>query len=215
VPNNSFYFEPFENSYVPLSSIIELEGGAFLIRAAGTIGADRLTVDPASGTIAPGGSRTIAVTLKAQDLAAGDYHGQVSIKSNGGNRVVPVRVHVSGTTGVDGNVAELPRAFRLEQNYPNPFRSEATSRLAGNPETNIRYALPFAANVSLLVFDLNGRRVASLEAGTKTAGEHVLRWNGRDRAGNRVPSGIYFYRLEARTSTGAVTTLRKKMTVLK
>jgi hypothetical protein len=122
---------------------------------------------------------------------------------------------VSNTTGVDDNAAGLPRAFRLEQNYPNPFWSEATSRLAGNPETNIRYTLPFVANVSLIVFDLNGRRVASLEAGMKTPGEHVVRWNGRDRAGNRVPSGVYFYRLEATSPAGVVTTLTKKMTVMK
>ncbi len=205
VPNNSFYFEPFENSYVPLSSIIELEGGAFLIRAAGTKGADRLTVDPASGTISPGGSQTITVTLNAQGLAEGAYQGQLSIRSNGGNRVVPVRVHVSNTTGVDDNVAVLPRAFRLEQNYPNPF----------NPETSIRYALPFAANVSLIVFDLNGRIVARHEAGMKTAGEHVLRWNGRDSAGNRVPSGVYLYRLKAISPAGAATTLTKKMTLMK
>ncbi len=205
VPNNSFYFEPSVNKYVPLDSTRGFENGAFLIRAVDTKIGDRLTVNPASGTISPGSSQTIMVTLNAQGLAEGNYQSQFSIRSNGGNRVVPVRVHVSNTTGVDDNVAVLPRAFRLEQNYPNPF----------NPETSIRYALPFTANVSLLVFDLNGRIVARHDAGTKTAGEHVMQWNGRDSAGNRVPSGVYLYRLKAISPAGAATTLTKKMTVLK
>ncbi|MGH7595302.1 MAG: YCF48-related protein, partial [bacterium] len=168
-------------------------------------GANRLAVNPTSGTIAPGGAQTINVTFNAQGLTEGNYQGQIDIASNGGNRTIPVRIRVSNTTGVDDNVAGVPAAFRLEQNYPNPF----------NPETSIRYELPNNGNVTLAVFELNGRRVALLESGLKTAGQHLIRWDGRDQAGIRVPSGIYFYRLEATTAKGAVTTLTKKLTVLK
>jgi hypothetical protein len=165
----------------------------------------RLAVNPTSGMVAPGGAQTVNVTFNAQGLAEGNYQGRIDITSNGGNRTIPVRIRIGNTTGVDDDVAGLPAAFRLEQNYPNPF----------NPETVIRYELPDGGNVTLAVFDVIGHRVALLEFGVKTAGQHVIRWDGRDSAGNRVPSGIYFYRIEAATRKGAVTTLTKKLTVLK
>jgi hypothetical protein len=103
------------------------------------------------------------------------------------------------TTGVDdrNNDKRLPETIALAQNYPNPF----------NPETNIRYALPHDGKVTLAVFDLTGRQVALLESGMQTAGEYTVRWNGRDSAGNRVTSGVYFYRLEATSPAGIVTIL--------
>jgi photosystem II stability/assembly factor-like uncharacterized protein len=207
VPNNSFYLDPGQNKYVALSTASGFENGAFLIRANGTKmgAANRLSANPPSGTIAPGGSQTITVTFDAQGLAEGNYQGQLYIASNGGDRTVPVQILVSNTVGVDDNFVELPRAFRLEQNYPNPF----------NPETSIRYELPHDGNITLTVFELNGRRVALLESGLKKAGQHLLRWDGRDQAGNRVPSGVYFYRLEAISPAGTTTTLAKKLTVLK
>jgi PKD repeat protein len=118
-----------------------------------------------------------------------------------------IRAVVEFTTGVAtrNGEASLPARFELAQNYPNPF----------NPETMIKYQLPNGAHIELVVYDLTGRRVAALESGLKPAGVHAVRWNGRDRAGNRVPTGIYFYRLEARTSNGTVTTLTRKLTVLK
>jgi hypothetical protein len=54
-----------------------------------------------------------------------------------------------------------------------------------------------------------------LESCLKTAGQHFTRWNGRDSAGNRVTSGVYFYRLQATSPDGTATILTKKMTVMK
>lgn len=123
---------------------------------------------------------------------------------NGG--VYPVSFTVGQRpTGVESHDPVLPAAFALEQNYPNPF----------NPETAIRYSLPEAGNVALAVFDVNGRRVATLESGMKPAGAHAVRWNGLDDAGKRVTSGIYFYRLTATAANGGVQTMTKKMTILK
>jgi len=91
-------------------------------------------------------------------------------------------------------------AARLAQNHPNPF----------NPQTAIRYSLPAAAPVRLEVFDARGRHVATLHEGRAGAGDHVARWDGRDRAGGRVSSGVYFYRLV--TPWGAQT---RKMVLLR
>lgn len=165
----------------------------------------RLTVSPVNGTVAVGGAQTITVTFDAQGLAEGNYQGQLSITSNGGNLTLPVRITVSNAVHVAENNSDLPRAFVLEQNYPNPF----------NPETMIRYSLPSAGEISLLIYDVRGRLIKMLAAGSKAAGEHVVHWNGRDNDGQPVASGVYFYRLEAVSTTGATTSLTKKLTIMK
>jgi hypothetical protein len=75
-----------------------------------------------------------------------------------------------------------PGEFSLYQNYPNPF----------NPSTTITFAIPQLAVVSLDVYNLLGQRVASLISKSLSAGVYNIAWN----AGN-LPSGVYFYRLEA------------------
>ncbi len=75
-----------------------------------------------------------------------------------------------------------PLKYTLEQNTPNPF----------NPSTQIRYTLPLGGRVSLVVYDLLGRRVAVLVEGVREAGEHLVRWEGEG-----LPGGVYFYRLVA------------------
>jgi hypothetical protein len=81
----------------------------------------------------------------------------------------------------------LPTAYRLENNYPNPF----------NPETNIKFSLPEAQDVKLEVFDIKGHRVRVLVNENMTAGNHSVMWNGRDKNGRMVASGTYFYRIQA------------------
>ena len=75
---------------------------------------------------------------------------------------------------------ELPSAVRLEQNYPNPF----------NPVTAIRFALPQPGDIALELFDVTGRRLATIAEGRFDAGEHEVRWDGSGFA-----SGVYLYRL--------------------
>jgi len=78
----------------------------------------------------------------------------------------------------------LPLRYSLHPNYPNPF----------NPSTRISYDLPSPGSVTLEIFDLLGRRVASLAKGTQSAGTYSILFNGFD-----LPSGLYFYRLHAGT----------------
>jgi hypothetical protein len=75
----------------------------------------------------------------------------------------------------------LPEQFALSQNYPNPF----------NPSTTISYQLPKASRVSLKVFNTLGQQVAMLIDEEKSAGYHQARWDAA------LPSGVYFYRLQA------------------
>ncbi len=164
----------------------------------------RLTVNPTNGTVAAGNAQTITATYNAQGLGEGNYTGQLDIRSNGGNLIVPVRIRVSNNVSVEEE-SELPGNFALAQNFPNPF----------NPATSIRFALPKESEVKLVVMDLSGRELMTLVEGKRTAGEHVARWDGRDREGQRAASGIYFYRLLIKAAGEPERVLLKKLTVLK
>ena len=81
----------------------------------------------------------------------------------------------------------IPTEYGISQNYPNPF----------NPSTRIEFALPEQANVVLKIYNVLGREVKELVAGEYVAGYHTVVWNATDNASNNVPSGIYFYRINA------------------
>jgi hypothetical protein len=98
---------------------------------------------------------------------------------------------------VDDPVIESPRSFELNQNYPNPF----------NPTTNISFTLPERAAVSLKVYDVMGREVATLANNRSfTSGSHTLTFDASTLA-----SGVYIYRLTMDSGM----TLTKKMMIVK
>jgi len=86
------------------------------------------------------------------------------------------------------DLQSVPEMFALDQNYPNPF----------NPETKINYQLPEQSNVAIKVYNLTGQLVQSLVDEVKAAGVHTVVWDGRDASGLSVPSGTYFYRIDAK-----------------
>lgn len=90
-------------------------------------------------------------------------------------------------TLADGDRPLLPRELELAPNYPNPF----------NPSTRVAFGVPEAGQVRLEIFDITGRRVATLVDERVAAGWHEVTWRGRDGAGRAVASGVYIYRLEA------------------
>jgi hypothetical protein len=110
------------------------------------------------------------------------YHRVVA--SDGEFEVSSDTLMVNVTRGaVTGTEDEgLPLEFALSQNYPNPF----------NPSTTIRYALPEPAEVELTVYDVLGRTIRELASGTQPAGTYEVTF---DATG--LPSGVYFYRLQA------------------
>jgi hypothetical protein len=88
-----------------------------------------------------------------------------------------------GGTSSSEDPTEKPRAsFRLAQNYPNPF----------NPTTTIAYQLPVGSQVSLKIYDVLGREVATLVNTRQSAGYYTFTLNASNLA-----TGIYFYRLQA------------------
>jgi hypothetical protein len=87
----------------------------------------------------------------------------------------------SFVTGVEDDV-RLPKVYRLDQNFPNPF----------NPVTTIRFALVEASHVQLRIYDAAGRLVMTVVDREMDAGEHTVRLDARGLA-----SGVYFYRIVA------------------
>ena len=88
--------------------------------------------------------------------------------------------------------ALTPKETALLLNYPNPF----------NPETWIPYQLAESAEVTLTIYDMNGKLVRRLVLGHQAAGMYQSRsravyWDGRNQLGESVASGLYFYTLTA------------------
>ena len=116
--------------------------------------------------------------------------------SSSRSRVLEVQVANTAATA-----QALPLTNALHQNFPNPF----------NPETTISFDLNEEAVVSLTIYDMAGQVVRELAAGkVMAAGHYSSLWDGRDNNGDRVGSGLYFYRLGAGDFTSV-----KKMVLLK
>ncbi len=91
----------------------------------------------------------------------------------------------------------LPKDYELLQNYPNPF----------NSSTEISYALPQPADVSLRIFNVKGEEVRELVHGFKTAGYHAIRWDGKDNNGKDSSAGAYLCQMEVGEFSKSITML--------
>lgn len=89
----------------------------------------------------------------------------------------------------------LPVRFSFDQNFPNPF----------NPSTTIRFTLSAASPVTVVIYDVLGRPIATLEEGIRSAGQNTVVWNSEG-----MPSGIYYCRITAGHSAGT-----KKMVLVR
>jgi hypothetical protein len=96
--------------------------------------------------------------------------------------------------------AEVPVITALNGNYPNPF----------NPETTISYSVKNSAPVAIEIYNTKGQKVRTLVNETKASGNYSVRWDGTDENGQKVTSGVYFYKM----NTGKYTS-SKKMILMK
>ncbi len=102
--------------------------------------------------------------------------------------------------GVEDILNGVPEKFALSQNYPNPF----------NPSTTLRFDLPAATEVTLMIYDLLGREVTRLAEGRMEPGYYRVAWDARDATGREVPTGMYIARLATPEYTKSI-----KMVLLK
>jgi len=112
---------------------------------------------------------------------------------------------LSGDLEDSGVKSFLPAEFALHQNFPNPF----------NPTTAIRYDLPEIANVTLKVYNVMGQLVATLVDQKESAGYKRLDWNGQNKYGRELSSGMYILHLVTKGESGKKYTKAKKMLLIK
>ncbi|MDR9414821.1 MAG: S8 family serine peptidase [Gracilimonas sp.] len=124
----------------------------------------------------------------------GTYEVSLTVTDNGGlKNTVTNQVEVLSVVSNENN--SVPLSYALEQNYPNPF----------NPTTRIKYSLPEASKVSIVIYDLLGKKVAELVNAQKSPGSYTLNFDA-----SNLTSGIYIYQIKAGSFTET-----KKMTLIK
>ncbi len=125
------------------------------------------------------------------------YYYRVSTYDFAGNQSAFSSEFSALVTSVENGGSAIPTEFALQQNYPNPF----------NPETKIEYQLPAPGHVRLTIYTILGQEIRRLVDRSLPAAYHEVVWDGRDDAGNSMPSGIYFYRIES----GSFTAIKKML----
>ncbi|MFB6306239.1 MAG: FlgD immunoglobulin-like domain containing protein [Flavobacteriales bacterium] len=99
-------------------------------------------------------------------------------KAGGGATVIKEKEKTSG-------------AWELKQNHPNPFDSRTT----------ISYQIPVEQNITLAVYDINGKLIKNLVHERKTKGSYNVTWNGKDASENKVSNGVYIYKFSSKRFT--------------
>jgi len=125
-----------------------------------------------------------------------DSEQDISVPINGG----PQKLFVNRYQFLSTTDDLIPKSFKLYQNSPNPF----------NPNTHIRFDLTKNESISLMIYNVVGKEVAQIKRDNLSAGQHVINWKGQDQYGERLPSGLYIYRLVAGNKIST-----KKMLLLK
>ncbi|MCL5027791.1 MAG: cellulase family glycosylhydrolase [Bacteroidetes bacterium] len=161
--------------------------GKFILKLDGNIISSIVTV-PVTG----GWQTWQTMTLQNIQLPADKHSLMIQFLSGGYN--LNYFMFSSNVTGVK-NEKKHEFTFSLNQNFPNPF----------NPSTEIKYSIPSRSFVTLKVYNILGNEVRTLVNENKEAGEYSINFNA-----NNLPSGVYFYRINAGNYTGL-----KKMILLK
>ncbi|KPJ48850.1 hypothetical protein AMJ40_06770 [candidate division TA06 bacterium DG_26] len=161
-----------------------------------------LSVGDTNLTVDPGACDTVDLYLNTAGLSVDIFNTTVVIMSNDPDEPtleVPVQLTVTGLEEIQVG-ALLPVAFDMLQNIPNPARHQ----------TRVLYQLPREAHVLIQVYDKTGTLIKTLIDDIQQAGYRSVLWNGQDEYGQRTPSGVYFYRIQAGdfTSTKMMILLR-------
>lgn len=143
------------------------------------------------GTTNPAGIRNENSTYNSKSVFLG--FGAEAINDASRRQTLLTRIITyleSPLTGIDEDIAgfAVPDKFELKQNYPNPF----------NPVTTIEYSIAARTRVLIEIYNALGQKVRTLIDKNRAAGHHKVRWSGINDYGEKVPSGVYFYRMQTK-----------------
>jgi hypothetical protein len=184
---------------VNYNSPVEMGAALLTFSVNGDIGAPQLGPGAASMDIkyAREGNelRVLVYNIGSEAIAAGE---NVLVTVPGNVELTGAEVATYDGLGLDATIRNIPRDFAV-RNYPNPF----------NPKTRIALSLPIASDWSVKIYNIAGQLVNDY-AGNADAGLVEVVWDGTDKNGNTVASGIYFYKAQAGNFTAT-----KKMMLMK
>ncbi|OLD80161.1 MAG: hypothetical protein AUI33_02040, partial [Ignavibacteria bacterium 13_1_40CM_2_61_4] len=138
-------------------------------------------------------------TLTAKQVLGG---GNLQVR----NATASLAAAAPATDGTESVTSGAPTVYAVSRVSPNPFLDRAQFRLD----------LPEASRVSIVIYDVQGRRVADLLRGNMEAGRYDHTWSGRDGSGGRVARGIYFLAIDATPLSGEKTfSVRRKLILVR
>ncbi len=126
------------------------------------------------------------ITVQSSSSFTAEYYGNVlegnctTIITPTGDGTITLPVEID-------DIESLPNEFTLKSAYPNPF----------NPTTTIHYGIPNSREVSIMIYDLMGRKVTTLFHNEQQAGWYEITWNGLLNNGSLAPAGMYIYKIIA------------------
>lgn len=144
-----------------------------------------VTILGGDGTLDSGDSQFITFNFNSSFMSPGNYEGDIILTTNMGTLPIHLQMVILEPLGIkDGTI---PMKFAVSTNYPNPF----------NPSTKFTVSIPNLSNVSAVVFDLKGHRIATLLNAEMESGVYDFTWQGRNDNGNKVSAGVYILRVDA------------------
>ncbi len=184
----SLEMDPYSVNFLCIEAATEIQGGdkVMVYMLAGNM--SWMMVEQSSGTVNAQEQTIMTVSLFSQQFVVGQYNGLLTLNHNaeGDAFELPIVLTIRDGSAVPENDISVPDDFAIETTYPNPF----------NATTSINYTLPSDGMVSLKVYDLSGRKVASVFSDYQTAGKYRVNVNANDWS-----AGVYLARLEANGST--------------
>jgi len=145
---------------------------------------DWVSLYPLTNILESQSTEVVDFLINATEIDTGMYSQTITVsypESNIPNQIIHLSIHVEGgLVGIDD--INLPLVYSLQQNYPNPF----------NPTTTIQFSVPERSKAELKIFDVMGREVITLVNQDLEPGYHQITWNGRNRFGKMISSGMYF-----------------------
>ena len=128
---------------------------------------------------------SLSVTINTLFMGYGDYEGTLVFTTNVGEFILPIHLVIT-MLGVDDDPV-IPSIFSVSENYPNPF----------NPRTEFTISIPERSHVVVNIYNILGRKVASLAEGEYTAGRYRMEWAGKTDVNAVAPSGVYLLVVQA------------------